>query len=42
MTVGGGPSPEADEALATLCQTYRYPLYGFLRSPATLLTMRPI
>ena len=27
-----GPSAGADEALATLCETYWYPLYGFLRS----------
>ena len=32
VAVGRGPSAEADEALATLCQTYWYPLYGFLRS----------
>ena len=31
ITVGGGRSPEADAALATLCETYWYPLYGFLR-----------
>jgi len=30
--VADGPSAGADEALATLCETYWYPLYGFLRS----------
>jgi RNA polymerase sigma-70 factor (ECF subfamily) len=30
----GGPSPEADEALAALCRTYWYPLYAFIRRRA--------
>jgi RNA polymerase sigma-70 factor (ECF subfamily) len=28
---GQGPSPEAQEALATLCQVYWYPLYAYAR-----------
>src|SRR5438105_9855730 len=28
---GQGPSPEAREALATLCQVYWYPLYAYAR-----------
>lgn len=31
MAAGGNPSPEAKAALTTLCETYWYPLYLFLR-----------
>jgi DNA-directed RNA polymerase specialized sigma24 family protein len=31
MAAGGGASPEADEALAGLCELYWYPVYGFIR-----------
>src|SRR5438094_1406018 len=32
---GQGPSPEAQEALATLCQVYWYPLYAYARRRLT-------
>jgi RNA polymerase sigma factor (sigma-70 family) len=31
VIAGQGFSPESQEALATLCRTYWYPLYGFVR-----------
>lgn len=31
LTAGQADSPQAQEALATLCQTYWYPLYAFIR-----------
>src|SRR5688500_17466271 len=31
MTAGGTDSPEAHEALATLCRNYWYPLYAYVR-----------
>jgi RNA polymerase sigma-70 factor (ECF subfamily) len=31
LAASGGDSPAADEALAKLCETYWYPLYGYLR-----------
>jgi RNA polymerase sigma factor (sigma-70 family) len=31
MAAGGAASPEADEALARLCELYWYPVYGFIR-----------
>jgi RNA polymerase sigma-70 factor (ECF subfamily) len=31
LELAGEPSPEAEQALATLCQAYWYPLYAFLR-----------
>lgn len=32
LRAGGGASPEAEDALARLCQTYWYPVYAFFRS----------
>jgi RNA polymerase sigma-70 factor (ECF subfamily) len=31
LAAGRNPSPQAQEALATLCQTYWYPLYAYVR-----------
>src|SRR5688500_9205983 len=31
VAAGAGPSPVARAALATLCETYWYPLYAFVR-----------
>ena len=31
LIAGGDSTPQAREALATLCRTYWYPLYGFVR-----------
>jgi RNA polymerase sigma-70 factor (ECF subfamily) len=31
LAAGGKPAPEADQALAELCQTYWYPLYAYAR-----------
>ncbi len=31
LAASGGDSPAADEALGKLCETYWYPLYGYLR-----------
>lgn len=31
IAAGRGPSPDSDRALATLCETYWYPLYAFVR-----------
>ena len=31
LIAGEGLSRESQEALATLCRTYWYPLYGFIR-----------
>ena len=31
LSAGDGPSPQAQEAITQLCQTYWYPLYAFVR-----------